>query len=246
MTTEDKVERGIKQLKSVEAVRAYQREWLQETRERVNQGEPFAICNGDEFEEVFNIMDIPVMVINYYHSLMGQKQMGEYYGDVLKKRGYPMSGFAFGLASTIDNKPEIAPWGGLPKPSIIIGGSKSDTEMKVLEIWAREFGCPFFPLDFSLDAVPDWIYPPPPRWWEKMEEHWDELIEPRRLEQRVEEEKQLINFIELTTGRKLSMAKLKQGLELQNEQERLWGKARDLIAETIPCPVNLRDQLAVY
>jgi len=239
-------ERGGAQLESANAIRAYQREWLANTRERVSRGEPFAICNGDEFEEVFNIMDIPVIVINYWNSIIATRRMTEYYSDVLAKRGYPVSYFALGLASTIDNNPETAPWGGLPRPALIIGGTKSDMEMKVLEIWAREYGCPFFPLDFGLDAVPEWVYPPPPRWWEKMAEHWDELIDPRRLDLRVEEEKALISFIEVTTGKRLSMARLKRGLELLNEQEMLWGKARDLIAETIPCPVSLRDQLAVY
>ena len=239
-------ERGAAQLESANAIRAYQREWLADTRERVSQGEPFAICNGDEFEEVLNIMDIPVIVINYWNSIIATRRMTEYYSDVLAKRGYPVSYFALGLASTIDNNPETAPWGGLPRPALIIGGTKSDMEMKVLEIWAREYGCPFFPLDFGLDAVPEWVYPPPPWWWEKVAEHWDELIDPRRLDLRVEEEKALISFIEVTTGKKLSMARLKRGLELLNEQEMLWGKARDLIAETIPCPVSLRDQLAVY
>ena len=248
MTTEDRGERGVKQLESVSTVRAFQREWLEKTREKAKQGEPFAICNGDEFEDVFNMMDIPVIVINYWNSIIGQKRMGEYYNNVLAKNGYPVPEgfFAWGLASTLDNKPETAPWGGLPKPAIIIGGSKSDLEMKVLEIWAREIGCPFFPLDFSLDFVPEWIYPPPQDWLERMRDHWDEMIEPLRLAQRVEEEKALINFLEITTGKKLTMAKLMQGLELINEQMEYWGKARDLIAETVPCPVGVRDQGAMY
>ncbi|MFC1900352.1 2-hydroxyacyl-CoA dehydratase [Chloroflexota bacterium] len=241
-----KNERGDAQLESVNTVRAYQREWIENTRQRVQQGEPFAICNGDDFEEVFNIMDIPVIVINYWNSIIGTKQMVEHYGSVLSERGYERNYFALGLASTLDNNPDTAPWGGLPKPALIIGGSKNDVEMKVLEIWANAYGCPFFPLDFSLDAVPEWLYPPPPRWWELMYEHWEELIEPRRLELRVEEEKSLINFIEVTTGKNLSMAKLIQGLELVNEQQLWWGKARDLIANTTPCPVSLRDQLAIY
>ena len=248
MTTEDKLERGKKQLMSVQAVRAYQREWLQKTRERVNQGEAFAICNGDEFEDVFNMMDIPVIIINYWNSIILQKQIGEYYNSVLVKHGYPAPAgfFAWGLASTLDNNPETAPWGGLPKPAIIIGGSKSDLEMKVLDIWAREIGCPFFPLDFSLDIVPEWLYPAPRDSNERMRDHWDEMIEPIRLAHRVEEEKQLINYLEVTTGKKLSMGKLMQGLQLINEQMEYWGKARDLIAETVPCPVGVRDQSAMY
>jgi hypothetical protein len=197
------------------------------------------------------MMDIPVIVINYWNSIIGQKRMGAYYNDVLATNGYPLPDgfFAWGLASTLDNKPEIAPWGGLPRPAIIIGGSKSDLEMKVLDIWAREMGCPFFPLDFSFDSfenIPDRLYPPPPDALERMRNHWDEIIKPERLEMRAEEEKALIQFLEVMTGQRLTTAKVMNGLALLNEQMDYWIKARDLIAETIPCPVGVRDQSAMY
>src|SRR5512136_3384818 len=104
---------GARQLESVNAVRAYQRSWLDRTRERVKLGEPFAICNGDEFEDVFNMMDIPVIVINYWNSIIAQKRMGQYYSNVLATHAYPKSDgfFARGLASTLDNNPEPASWG---------------------------------------------------------------------------------------------------------------------------------------
>ena len=228
-------------------VRAHQRAWLAETRARVSQGEPFAICNGDEFEDVLNVMDIPVIVINYWNSIIAVKGMAEHYYNILSKKGYTPHRFALGLACTMDNNPETAPWGGLPKPAIILGSTKNDLEMKVLETWAREYGCPVFPLEFAMDPVSEKpIYPPPSNWWEKMRAHWDDLIDPQRLDLRVEQEKALINLLEITTGKSLSTAKLKSALELVNEQMAYWGKARDLIAETIPCPVSLRDQLAMY
>jgi benzoyl-CoA reductase subunit B len=244
-----KEERGLKQLQSVETVRAHQREWLKTTRERVKQGEPFAICNGDEFEEIFNILDIPVIVINYYNSIIMVKGMGDYYRKILAARGWEelagsFPGFAYGLATTIDNKPEIAPWGGLPRPTVIIGGSKEDIEMRVLEIWAREYGCPFFPMEFSLDGAPDQPIMPP-RWFEKMPEHWDELYDPRRLDFRVEQEKALISFLEVTTGRTFSLAKLNRCMDLINEQMLYWSRTQELIANTCPCPVSLRDQIAM-
>jgi hypothetical protein len=249
--TDDKLGGGAKQLESVNAVRAFQRNWLEKTRERVVLGEPFAICNGDEFEDIFNMMDIPVIVINYWNSIIAQKRMGVHYNNVLATNGYPKSEgfFAWGLASTLDNNPETAPWGGLPKPAIIIGGSKSDLEMKVLDIWAREMGCPFFPLDFSFDSfenIIEGLYPPPADAMNRMRNHWDEIIKAERLDMRVEEEKALIHFIEVTTGRRLSNSKVMNGLMLLNEQMDYWVKARDLIAETIPCPVGVRDQSAMY
>ncbi|MBN1383108.1 MAG: 2-hydroxyacyl-CoA dehydratase [Deltaproteobacteria bacterium] len=235
------------ELKIAGEMNAYQRKWLANVRERVGNGEPFAICNGDEFEEIFNAMDIPVMVLNYWSKIIATEAKASYYKKVLKERGYdPLHlFFSLGLACAMDNNPETAPWGGLPKPSVIVGGSKHDREMKVLELWARECGCPFIPMEFGLNTTPE--QPPlPPRWWERMRDHWDELIDPDRLNVRVEEEKSLIRFLEITTGKHFSPAKLDRVAELINEQMDYWGKVRDLIAATIPCPVSLPDQIAMY
>jgi len=105
-----------KQMQTPNAVRAYQREWMERTRQRVKQGEPFAICNGDDFEEILNVMDIPVIVINYWHALITTKKMDRYYQNILTERDYPATIFSMGLAATMDNKPEAAPWGGCPNP----------------------------------------------------------------------------------------------------------------------------------
>ncbi len=242
-------DRGAKQMETSNLVRAYQREWLKNTRERLDYGEHFAICNGDDFEEIFNVMDIPVMCVNYWHALITMKGMTDYYKNILASKNYMLQSngarsFSMGLASTMDRKPEVAPWGGLPKPTVIMGGGRVDTEIRVLELWAREFGCAYWPLEFAIWHGIE--KPPGPRWWERMRDHWDEYIDPMKLDLRVEEEKMAIRFLEVATGKKCSMAKLTKALELVNEQMDYWRMAHDLIAETIPCPVNLRDQLSMY
>jgi hypothetical protein len=63
---------------------------------------------------------------------------------------------------------------------------------------------------------------------------------------RVEDEKEAIRFLEVTTGKKCSIQKLTRAVELVNEQMDYWRMAHDLIAETVPCPVSLRDQLSMY
>jgi hypothetical protein len=52
-------------LESVNAIRAHQRTWLAEARERAAAGEPFVICTSDEVEEILAAFGIPVLVINY-------------------------------------------------------------------------------------------------------------------------------------------------------------------------------------
>ena len=49
--------------RSVNAIRAYQRTWLAETRERAESGSPFVICTSDEFEEVLHAFGIPVRTV---------------------------------------------------------------------------------------------------------------------------------------------------------------------------------------
>lgn len=233
-----------KQMQTPNVVRAYQRQWIERTRQRVKQGEPFAICNGDDCEEILNVMDIPVIVINYWHAIITTKRMDRYYQNILKERDYPATVFSMGLATTMDNKPEVAPWGGLPKPSIIIGGARQDTEMRILELWAREFGSVFWPIEFSLWHGIEKT--PPFGWYERIRDHWDELVDPAKLDYRVQDQEKLIRYLEVSTGKRCSMAKLRQAIELVNEQMDYWRRARDLIAKTSPSPVSLRDQLSMY
>ena len=56
-------------LDAVNRVRAHQRAWIEETRASVEAGGPFAICNGDEAEEIFLALGIPVLAINYWNFL---------------------------------------------------------------------------------------------------------------------------------------------------------------------------------
>jgi len=233
-----------KQLRVTDAVRAYQREWIANTRQRVSQGEPFAICNGDDCEEILNVMGIPVIVINYWHAIISTKRMDQYYQDILRAKNYPATVFSMGLACTMDNNPETAPWGGLPKPSIIIGGARQDTEMRILELWARQYGCRFWPIEFALWHGVEKT--PPSDWFERIRDHWDELVDPVKLDYRVQDMEKLIRYLEVSTGRKFSMTKLTEAMELVNEQMGYYRKARDLIAKTSPCPVSLRDQLSMY
>ncbi|UCB43681.1 MAG: 2-hydroxyacyl-CoA dehydratase [Dehalococcoidales bacterium] len=235
---------GDKQLRITNEVRAYQREWIEKTRQRVSEGEPFAICNGDDCEEILNVMDIPVIVINYWHAIITTKRMADYYLDILRERDYPATVFSMGLAVTMDNKPDMAPWGGLPKPSIIIGGARQDTEMRIMELWAREYGCTFWPMEFALWHGVERV--PPPGWFERVRDHWDELVDPYKLDYRVQDHEKLIRYLEVSTGKKFSMAKLTEAMELVNKQMDYWRMARDLIAKTSPCPASLRDQLSMY
>jgi benzoyl-CoA reductase/2-hydroxyglutaryl-CoA dehydratase subunit BcrC/BadD/HgdB len=233
--------RSTKYLKSATAVKTHQKDWFNNVRERISNGEPFALCNADEAEEIFLTMGIPVIVKQWWAGIISAKRLSSHYFDLLAERGYDICRYcALGLGCAMDNNPELAPWGGLPPPSIIIGTTDCDAGQRVTELWARECGAHLFPIEVTSPTMPY------TRWWERIKDHWDEIIEPHRLDMRVEELKELIRFLEVTTGKTFTMARLYEIMELSNRQNEYFRKARDLIADTYPCPVSLSDQTSVY
>ncbi len=232
-----------RRLDSVNTIRAYQRTWLAETRARALQGEPFVICNSDEVEEILAVFDIPVLVINYWNFVITARRRAGHFSGLLEARGYTGPHFfGLGLGATID--PDSAPWGGLPKPTLIIGSTRHESELKVTELWAREFGCPCYPLDFNFASPYRRL--PTDDWWASIRDNWEQLVDPDRLELRVQENKALINYLELQTGRPFSVLGLREVMERVNAQMRYMTQARDLIAAARPCPVSLRDQMSAY
>ncbi len=230
-------------LESVNTIRAYQRTWLADTRERAESGAPFVICTSDEFEEILHAFGIPVLVINYWNFLITAQRKVRHFSDVLETRGYVGPHFfALGLASTLE--PAEAPWGGLPKPALVIGATRHETELKITEMWARELGCPFFPLDFNFASPYRRI--PADDWWARIRDDWEALVDPARLELRIAQNAALISYIEVLTGMPFSFQNLRQVMQRVNAQMDVMTEARDLIAAARPCPVTLRDQVSAY
>lgn len=230
-------------LRSVDAVRAHQRNWLEATRRRVQQGGDFAICNADDFEEVFTAFGVPTLVINYWNSIITySERKGPHFEQVLRDHGYVPNHFAMGFASALD--PAQAPWGGLPKPTLIVGTTRDEAQLRVTELWARQFGCECYPLDFSW--VSQFSRELPPQWWTRLRDDCEDILDRGRIEQRLEQLKNLIAWLEVKLGRPFSLAAFRETMELLNEQMEVWEDARDMMAAARPLPVSLRDQMAMY
>lgn len=230
-------------MRSVDAVRALQRQWAADTRASVAAGGPFGICNGDEFEEIFIAMGIPVLAINYWNYLILAQGKRDRMTHLLHEAGYPGEHF-FGFALAASLSPEDAPWGGLPKPSLICGSTRNEMETRVCELWAETLDCPSITLDFSF---PSPHFKPLPRdWWARMDRDWEAMVDPDRLAYRVGVEKAAIAQVEALTGRHLSLETLAENMARINVQMELWREAQDLIAAAPRCPVHIRDQISIY
>lgn len=230
-------------LRSVETVRALQRRWVAETRESVAAGGPFAICNGDEAEELFIAMGIPVLAINYWNYLILAQGKSERMTALLQEAGYPGEHF-FGFALAASLSPQDAPWGGLPEPTLICASTRNEMETRVCELWAEKLGCDSVVMDFSFPSPP--FEPLPRDWWARLGRDWETMLDADRLDYREAAERDLIAKVEGLTGRRLETAVLAEAMGRINAQMDLWREAQDLIAQAARCPVHIRDQISMY
>ncbi|GAA2830777.1 2-hydroxyacyl-CoA dehydratase family protein [Nonomuraea rubra] len=226
----------MKRLATATEASRYQREWFAGLRARVAGGEPLAVVNADVPHEIFRAMDIPYVVSQWWASVIAAKQRSGHYLELLRQRGLPDHSEQYNaltLASALD--PDEGPWGGLPKPAIVVGDASGDVTRKIFDLWGREPGVTFYPLE---SAAGNEV---PANWWELMPHRWEQAIGPARLDLLTAELENLVRFLETTTGRRFRESRFREVMALVNEQEEWNRRTRDLIARTRPAPISVAD-----
>lgn len=144
-------QRSRKDLACTAAATAYQRSYVAELKRRViDEGEPYVIAQADTPHEIFHAMDIPLITNQWWSAYISAKQLSTRYAGVLDRLGYPQSRCHYcslGLACTLDADPATAPWGGLPKPTLLVARLTCDCIEHVFGQWADAFGTEFFALE---------------------------------------------------------------------------------------------------
>lgn len=236
-----KGQRSTKVLACTADATRYQRDYVQDLRRRViDNGEPFAIVQADTPHEIFHVMDIPIVTNQWWSAYIAAKQLSPRYVKVLEDHGYTGSTCKYcslGLACTLDNDPATAPWGGLPKPTVLVARLTCDCIQRVFRLWAKALGSDFYPLE-----APGWEYKDT-RWFEHNKNDWESVYTPQRLDLMVEEMKGLIALLERKTGRRFDEENLRALMEDINRQEELMGEASNLVTRTRPCAVGIADQM---
>lgn len=229
-----------KRLETAKEATRYQKEWFTQLRERVAEGEPFAIVNADVPQEIFRAMDIPYVVNQWWSSVCSAKQMSPYLLGLLGEDGYRTDLCRYcslALATSMDPEPEKGPWGGLPRPTLAVARLTCDSQAKIFELMSKNFNIPFYALENTIPTVT------PPRWWEKAARDWESLFEPHRLDLMVKEFEGLIRYLEVTTGKTFDESKFRTIMNRVNEQAEYNRKTRDLIAEAEIAPVHVTDTI---
>ncbi len=215
----------------------YQRQWFSEVRERVADGEPFAVLSADSPHEIYRAMDIPYVVLQWWSSLISAKQLGPRYLAALSEAGYPSSYEQYNtlpLGELLAGDPGTAPWGGLPRPTILQASLSSDSMRQLFEVWSRRTGATFLAIERSLDTRTQ----VPARWWEELPDRWDTFLPRERLDLLSNELTGLVRVLEATTGRRFSESRFAEVMDLANEQAEHNRATRDMVARSSPAPVS--------
>ena len=234
----------VKKLKATAEASAYQKQWFNRLKARVEQGEDFAYLNADVPMEVLRAMDIPFVVNQWWAAICGAKRMTRKYFGLLREAGYRddlCSYCATAFAESLDpddhktgedGRP-LGPWGGLPHPTLAITRLTCDCQGKIFELFAGNHGADFYAMENTVARKA------PLNWYDLAADNWEELYDTDRIDVAVEELKELIRFLEMKTGRMFDMNRLEEVMNLINEQEGWYKKTRDLIAACHPVPVTV-------
>lgn len=228
-------------LECTNAARKNQKDWFNGFRQRVlEENEPYVIASAVAPHEIFHTMDVPVVSIPWYSAVISAKQQSAYYFSMMDELGYHDGLPRYNTLpyfSTLDGDPDRAPYGGLPKPAMIVERLRSDYAQRVTELWADEYGCPYFLMDAPAltRLLPD---------WHKRNQHgWEELYESHRLDFQVQQLEAMIRAGEDATGKSFCHTRFRQEMENVNRLGELIAETRDIIAAASPCPVPLSEQL---
>jgi benzoyl-CoA reductase/2-hydroxyglutaryl-CoA dehydratase subunit BcrC/BadD/HgdB len=233
--------RSRKSLASTEEFGAWQRDWFAGVREQAKDG-PFAVVNADAPQEILRTLGVPYVINQWWASIVGAKQHGRAYGDVLKAAGHPANVETYsaqGLAAALAGEPPVAPWGGLPKPDVLAYVGGSDAGAKIFEAWSEATRAELFTFDRTAEGRWDL----PLAWWDDLPDNWAGVLEPARLDLFEAELEASIERLEAITGRTFDRARFVEVMRLVNEQEHYYRRTRDLIAATHPAPIGIADSM---
>ena len=234
-------QRSRKMLACTAEATAYQKAFGQELRRRVvEEREPYAIVQADTPHELFHAMDIPIITNQWWSAYISAKQLSTRYFDKLVAAGYPANSCKYcslGLACTVANEPETAPWGGLPTPTVMVARLTCDCIQHVFGQWADAMGSEFFPME-----APAWT-DKDPQWFARSRDDWRRVYQPDRIAHMVREMEDLIALLENRTGRRFDEAKFHHLMEQINVQEGYIWEAAQAIGNARPCPVSIAEQM---
>ena len=222
------------------AAAAYQREWFRQMRDEVAGGVPLAVVNADAPHELLRTMGTPYVVNQWWASVCSARQLGPEYLGVLTARGYPDDiepYSALALGPVLGDDVTDPPWGGLPAADILLAELTTDATAKIFEVWGHEQGA-------AVHIVESTVAPlVPRRWFDAIHDDWERVIDTGRIDLTVAQFSDLIHRLEAETGREFDEAAFGDVMRLANEHAEWNRRTRDVLARTVPAPIDVNNSI---
>ena len=227
-------------LTCTEAAAAYQRDWAQGLRARLAGGEAYAFANADTPLEVFHALGMPVVVNQWWSSVIAAKKLSALHLETSEAAGFhrKLAKYsALPLFAAMDGRPEAQPWGGLAPPGLLVARASADDHPLIFAEWARLTGAPL-----RLMSAPG--HPAPsPDWWTPLREDWEAEVGSDRLDLMVRQIADLTALAEAVAGRVTPEGALAALMARIDAQERLFDEAAQIIAEAPRCPLRIAEMI---
>lgn len=234
--------RSRKSLRLAADFSQHQRDWFQSVRRRAHDGEPFAVIGADAPQELLRAFDLPFVVNQWWASIVAAKQHSGRYLQLLRAQGYPTDAEAYsaqGLAAVFDDAAAQAPWGGLPRPGLLMAMNGTAATAGIYRSWAAETGARLLLFDRTTEKRID-LYDD---WWDRLPTDWDRSLEADRLDLLEAQFGEAVDAIQAFSGRRFDEARLREVMALVNQQEDCYRRTRDLIARAPQAPVSVADTM---
>lgn len=236
----ERTQREAPQLACTPIAQAFQRDWFQGLRRRVfEEGVPYALTNATTPHEIFDVFDMPYVTSEWWSGLVAAKQLSGAAFDLLEERGFH-AGLprysALALATFLGQGLIEAPWGGLPRPSLLAARLVEQGSERQWALLAESCGAPFVPIEVCGSSV---LYP---RWWELARYSWEDVFETHRIDRVVACFREIVAECERITGREFDEERLRRLLDRVHEQEEVFDDARRIIRDAPRLPVRLSEQ----
>lgn len=227
-------------LTCTESAIAYQRDWAQGLRARLKAGEPYAFANADTPLEVFHALGMPVVVNQWWSSVIAAKQLAAIHLDASEAAGFHSrlaKYSALPLFAAMDGRPHTQPWGGLPPPGLLVARASADDHPLIFAEWARLTGAPLAIL--SAPGHPE----PQPDWWTPLRRDWETTVGSDRLDLMTGEIADLTALAEEVAGRRTPDGALAALMARIDAQERLFEDAAQIIAAAPRLPIRIAEMI---
>jgi hypothetical protein len=225
------------QLQVSRSLRAHQREWFEGIRQDVFEGgKPYILTGGVFPHEIFEALDLPFIVDVWYSALVAAQRKSAHYSDYLTASGYHEGLNRYGslaLAVILDKDNPDAPWGGLPRPSLVATGYWD----RPAQILAQTLGLPHVGYE---QPIARHVFP---NWWEMSRWQSEDLEGQDRIDVMKAQFLKIVEACERVAGKKMDYDRLREIVDRVNRQELLFDEVRTMVATSEKAPVRMAEAM---